>query len=93
MKKLYISPSKENLVTFEISNLLKEYLKKDDIDVYITDEDLTNRSYEAEELMSDIYLCIRVFESKNYKGWIFGNEKNANWIQTLPMGKVRGRIH
>ena len=36
---------------------------------------------------------IFVFESKNYKGWIFGNEKNANWIQTLPMGKVRGRIH
>mgnify|MGYP004591677845 FL=1 len=65
MKKLYISPSKENLVTLEISNLLKEYLKRDDIDVYIADEDLTNRSYEAEELMSDIYLCIRVFENKN----------------------------
>jgi hypothetical protein len=27
---------------------------------------------------------IYVFESKNYSGWIFGNEKNKNWTQTLP---------
>ncbi len=26
---------------------------------------------------------IYVFESKNYSGWIFGDEKNKNWIQTL----------
>lgn len=26
---------------------------------------------------------IYVFESKNYSGWIFGNEKNKNWTQTL----------
>lgn len=32
---------------------------------------------------------IFVFESKNYKGWIFGNEKNVNWTQTLSMGKGR----
>lgn len=25
-----------------------------------------------------------VFESKNYSGWIFGEEKNKNWMQTLP---------
>jgi hypothetical protein len=25
-----------------------------------------------------------VFESKNYSGWIFGDEKNKNWTQTLP---------
>ena len=25
-----------------------------------------------------------VFESKNYSGWIFGDEKSKNWMQTLP---------
>jgi len=25
---------------------------------------------------------IYVFESKNYSGWIFGDEKNKNWVQT-----------
>lgn len=32
-----------------------------------------------------------VFESKNYSGWIFGNEAHKNWTQTLPKG--RGRSH
>jgi hypothetical protein len=34
---------------------------------------------------------IFVFESKNYSGWIFGDEKSKNWTQTLPQGK--GRSH
>lgn len=25
-----------------------------------------------------------VFESKNYSGWIFGNERHQNWTQTFP---------
>ena len=29
---------------------------------------------------------IIVFESKNYSGWIFGNEKQKMWTQTLPQG-------
>ena len=32
-----------------------------------------------------------VFESKNYSGWIFGNENQKPWYQTLPRG--RGRSH
>ena len=32
-----------------------------------------------------------VFESKNYSGWIFGNETQKMWTQTLPAG--RGRSH
>ena len=32
-----------------------------------------------------------VFESKNYSGWIFGNESKKNWYQTLPAG--RGKSH
>jgi hypothetical protein len=34
-----------------------------------------------------LMLCeegLYVFESKNYSGWIFGDEKNKNWTQTLP---------
>lgn len=30
-----------------------------------------------------------VVESKNYSGWIFGNEKSRMWTQTLPNGKGR----
>ncbi len=29
---------------------------------------------------------IFVVESKNYSGWIFGNETDTNWVQTLPQG-------
>ena len=34
---------------------------------------------------------ILVFESKNYSGWIFGNDSQPNWYQTLPTG--RGKSH
>lgn len=34
---------------------------------------------------------IFVFESKNYSGWIFGNEWQKKWYQTLPQG--RGKSH
>lgn len=34
---------------------------------------------------------IFVFESKNYSGWIFGNEERMNWYQTLPTGRGRSR--
>ena len=30
---------------------------------------------------------IYVFESKNYGGWIFGNEKSQYWTQTFPNGQ------
>ena len=30
-----------------------------------------------------------VFESKNYSGWIFGDEKHRAWTQTLPQGYGR----
>ena len=32
---------------------------------------------------------IYVFESKNYSGWIFGDEKSRMWTQTLPQGRGR----
>ena len=42
-----------------------------------------------------IMLCetgIYVFESKNYSGWIFGDEKNKNWTQCLP-NKQKNRFY
>lgn len=36
---------------------------------------------------------IFVFESKNYSGWIFGNEKQKTWTQTLPIGKNVTKEH
>lgn len=32
---------------------------------------------------------IYIFESKNYSGWIFGNESQQYWTQTLPNGRRR----
>ena len=32
---------------------------------------------------------IYVFESKNYSGWIFGDDKQKTWTQCLPQGKGR----
>lgn len=34
-----------------------------------------------------------VFESKNYSGWIFGDEKSKTWTQTLPQGKKSRKDH
>lgn len=36
---------------------------------------------------------IFVFESKNYSGWIFGNEHAKTWTQTLPQGKSAHKEH
>ena len=34
-----------------------------------------------------------VFESKNYSGWIFGNEFQKTWTQTLPQGRDSRKEH
>ena len=37
-----------------------------------------------------VYICkkgILVIESKNYSGWIFGNEDDSKWTATLPNGQ------
>lgn len=34
---------------------------------------------------------IFVFESKNYSGWIFGNESQRYWTQVLPKGRGQGK--
>ena len=54
---------------------------------------LPKDNYETTEIDA-LLICSKglfVFESKNYSGWIFGNEDHKNWTQTLPIG--RGRSH
>lgn len=56
--------------------------------VYIPKED--GETTEIDVIM----ICSKglfVFESKNYSGWIFGNEGQMNWYQTLPTGKGKSR--
>ncbi len=36
---------------------------------------------------------VYVFESKNYSGWIFGNEFQKTWTQTLPSGRKSHKEH
>ncbi len=67
-----------------------QYLEKLDADnkiltnVYIPRSDGTTT--EIDLLMLN-KTGIYVFESKNYSGWIFGDEKSKNWTQTLEGGK------
>lgn len=71
----------KKLRNFEI-NLSSKFL----FNVYIPKEN--GETTEIDVLM----ICskgIFVFESKNYSGWIFGNESQRNWTQVLPKGRGR----
>jgi len=57
--------------------------------VYIPREDGTTTEIDLIMLnKSGIY----VFESKNYSGWIFGDEKNKNWTQSLN-GRTKNKFY
>jgi len=52
------------------------------------------KNYETTEI-DLVLICSKglfVLESKNFNGWIFGNEAHRNWTQTLPKGRG-GRSH
>lgn len=70
-----------------IYDYLKDYQKSDGkflFNCYIPrDNDLTTEI----DVMLIHHSGIFVFESKNYSGWIFGNEKADCWTQTLPVKK------
>ncbi|NLP48127.1 MAG: NERD domain-containing protein [Clostridiales bacterium] len=53
------------------------------VNLYIPKKDSTTT--ELDLVMVSEY-GIHVFESKNYSGWIFGNEKNKFWMQTFKTG-------
>jgi hypothetical protein len=54
---------------------------------------IPKRSGESTEI-DVLMICAKgifVFECKNFSGWIFGDEAQKKWTQTLPKG--RGRCH
>ena len=66
-------------LTFSYLEKLPGY-KKIVTNIYVKKED--GKTTEIDLVMlheTGIY----VFESKNYSGWIFGDEKNKSWTQTL----------
>ncbi len=97
----YYQSSKQSYISVALNTgkygeyLIYEHLKKFEengakflFNVYIPKAD--GNATEIDALM----ICskgILVFESKNYSGWIFGNEEQQHWCQTLPAG--RGQSH
>lgn len=55
---------------------------------YLPKDDGTTTEIDVILINEDGVFC---FESKNYSGWIFGDEQSKTWTQTLPQGK--GRCH
>lgn len=97
----YYKQTKNNLIkVWYNSGMLGEYMTYKELkdfeikagkflfNVYLPKEDGTTTEI-------DVLLITRrglfVFESKNYSGWIFGDEHQKNWTQSLPSG--RGRSH
>ena len=74
-----------------IYDYLKDYQKSDGrflFNCYLPKEN--NQTTEIDVML--IHHCgIFVFESKNYSGWIFGNDQGDYWTQTLPV--KRGVSH
>ena len=82
---------KGRLGEYETYRLLKSFEKKGArflFNVYLPKGN--DETTEIDVLMIDRNGII-VFESKNYSGWIFGDERQKVWTQTLPNG--RGRAH
>lgn len=80
---------KGRLGEYQIYKRLKHYEKQGDkflFNLYLPKQDGTTS--EIDVLMLSRY-GLFVFESKNYSGWIFGNEHQKSWVQTLPQGKGR----
>ncbi|MEI7884379.1 MAG: nuclease-related domain-containing protein [Clostridia bacterium] len=80
-KTLFNRGNYGEFLTFAILEELRE-------DKILTNIYLPSNSEETTEI--DLLMVnktgIYVFESKNYSGWIFGNEKNKMWTQSLKGG-------
>lgn len=79
VKTIFNKGNYGEFLTFSYLEKLPDY-KKLLTNVYITKKD--GKTTEIDLIMlheTGIY----VFESKNYSGWIFGDEKNKTWTQTL----------
>ena len=70
-------------LTFSYLEKLDDTNKKLMVNLYIPKEDGTTTEI---DLIMVTETGIYVFESKNYSGWIFGDEKYKNWTQSLKGG-------
>lgn len=74
---------------YYIYDYLKQYEQKGArflFNVYLPSHSKNSDTTEIDVIMIfDKGIC--VFESKNYSGWIFGNENQKMWTQCLPQGK------
>ena len=78
-KTIFDKGSYGEFLTFSYLEELKMF-KKLLVNIYVPKEDgLTTEI----DLIMLSPTGIYVFESKNYSGWIFGNEKSRYWTQTL----------
>ncbi|SMB88858.1 Nuclease-related domain-containing protein [Desulfonispora thiosulfatigenes DSM 11270] len=79
-KTLFDKGNYGEFLTFSYLEKLKGY-HKIMANLYIPKEDGTTTEVDVLMITEK---GIFVFESKNYSGWIFGDEKNKTWTQSLP---------
>lgn len=87
-KQYYLPKIYGSIGEYHVSRILRR-LNKNDYKVY-NNLYLKNggRTSQIDHLVISIY-GIFVIETKNYKGWIFGNEKSKYWTQTLYKKKYK----
>jgi len=81
-KKFYLPKVKGVIGEFGVARKLRRLNKNNYIvynDIYLKNK---GRTKQIDHLILSIY-GVFVIETKNYKGWIFGNENSKYWTQTL----------
>lgn len=87
-KKLYLPKIKGAKGEYVVARRLRK-LSKNEYKVYNNIYlKVKGRSTQIDHLVISIY-GIFVIETKNYKGWIFGNENSRYWTQTLYKNKYK----
>ena len=87
-KKYYLPKIIGSIGEYYVARILKRLSKKNYKiynNIYIKKDGKTSQ---IDHLVLSIY-GIFVIETKNYKGWIFGNEKSKYWTQTLYKKKYK----
>jgi len=88
IKKVFLPKFKGVIGEYSVAKKLRRLNKNDYIvynDIYLKNK---GRSKQIDHLVLSVY-GIFVIETKNYKGWIFGNENSKYWTQTLYKNKYK----
>lgn len=87
-KRFYSPKIKGVIGEYGVARKLRRLNKNDYIvynNVYLKNKGI---SKQIDHLILSVY-GIYVIETKNYKGWIFGNENSKYWTQTLYNKKIK----